>query len=87
MQQLLFDTNYMEQAAREALIKKFKENGNPTLLRYYYRIVKGWEGRNKKAYRQDLPTLRILMNEGLVRLTKLDRSARTYEYSQDGFNK
>lgn len=82
MQQLLFDTNYMEQAAKDYLIKLFTMDGKPYLMGYRYRQDYG-----KRSYKRDLPVLRQMMAEGKVRLVEVTPTCKMYEYSQDGFNK
>ena len=83
MQQLLFDMAYMDKAAREWLIKRFNNNAGQLLYEYRKTFI---YMNGKKDYQRDLPLLRQLMAEGLVRLVKVDRVEKIYEFHKDGFN-
>ena len=59
---------------RERLIRLFMSGARPPyLLRYEYRKV-------CSGYREDLPMLRELMKEGLVRQVSKDATCITYQY-------
>jgi hypothetical protein len=82
MQQLLFDSNYMEQAAKDYLIKLFTMYGEPCVMGYQYRKQHG-----RSSHRRDLPVLRQMMAEGTVKLIDVTATCKKYQYKEDGFDK